>query len=167
VSNRPGWDSYFFGIADAVARRADCTRRRVGAVLVHDNRVVSTGYNGSPAGRPGCLDGACPRGRHYRATHQGGPPADGRIALPGEVCGGCGESWPCPESVPPGSSYDTGKGACSSLHAEENCIIYSSYANCRNSTMYVTDQPCDGCMRMIRGAGISIVLWPGGMEFLG
>lgn len=48
-----------------VSLRADCTRRQAGCVIVRNNRIVSTGYNGSPPGLPGCLsDGACPRGRH-------------------------------------------------------------------------------------------------------
>lgn len=61
---RPGWDSYFNLITIAVASRADCTRRRVGAVIVDaDHRIISTGYNGAPSGLPGCLEGACPRGQ--------------------------------------------------------------------------------------------------------
>lgn len=61
-TERPGWNDYFLDIAQAVAMRADCRRRRIGAVLVKGNRIRSTGYNGAPAGRPGCLDGNCPRG---------------------------------------------------------------------------------------------------------
>jgi dCMP deaminase len=47
---RPDWDDYFLGIARAVAARGECVRSRVGAVLVRDNRIVATGYNGVPAG---------------------------------------------------------------------------------------------------------------------
>lgn len=61
---RIGWDEYFLEIAKAVSLRADCTRRRVGAVLVSRNhRIVGTGYNGAPSGVVGCLKGGCPRGR--------------------------------------------------------------------------------------------------------
>lgn len=60
---RPDWNSYFLGIADAVAQRSDCRRSKVGAVIVDTRRrIISTGYVGAPAGQPGCLDGACPRG---------------------------------------------------------------------------------------------------------
>ncbi|ASR77141.1 dCMP deaminase [Mycobacterium phage MyraDee] len=56
---RPDWDEYFLGIAKAVAERSDCERSKVGAVVVKGRRIRATGYNGAPAGRPGC--GTCPR----------------------------------------------------------------------------------------------------------
>lgn len=56
---RPDWDQYFLDIARAVSKRSDCERDQVGAVVVKDRRIRSTGYNGSPAGTPGCL--SCPR----------------------------------------------------------------------------------------------------------
>jgi dCMP deaminase len=58
---RPDWDEYFLGIAHAVSARGECTRSQVGAVIVRDRRIVSTGYNGVEAGEPSCLDGICPR----------------------------------------------------------------------------------------------------------
>ncbi|WP_395759519.1 deoxycytidylate deaminase [Streptomyces althioticus] len=59
---RPDWATYFLQIADAVAARGDCLRCRVGAVLVGpDNRIRSTGFNGSFPGGPSCLAGECPR----------------------------------------------------------------------------------------------------------
>lgn len=59
---RLSWDQYFLLIADTVAERADCSRAQHGTVIVKDNRIVSTGYNGSPSGGLSCLDGECPRG---------------------------------------------------------------------------------------------------------
>lgn len=58
---RPGWDEYYLGIARAVAARASCLRRQVGAVVVVDNAIIATGYNGTPIGVRNCSDGGCPR----------------------------------------------------------------------------------------------------------
>lgn len=59
---RPDWDTYFLGICTAVSQRADCRRAQHGCVIVKDNRIISTGYNGSYSGGPSCLAGECPRG---------------------------------------------------------------------------------------------------------
>lgn len=56
---RPSKDEYWMQIARDVATRATCKRRKVGAVLVRNSRVASTGYNGSPEGLPHCLDDGC------------------------------------------------------------------------------------------------------------
>jgi dCMP deaminase len=58
---RPNPDNYFMGIALAVRRRANCRGSRVGAIVVVDKRIVSTGYNGTPEGMTNCLDGGCDR----------------------------------------------------------------------------------------------------------
>lgn len=58
---RPGWDDYFLEIVAIVARRATCLRRRVGAALVRDRRILSTGYNGAPSGLSHCLEVGCLR----------------------------------------------------------------------------------------------------------
>jgi dCMP deaminase len=58
---RPSWDEYFMRIAALVSERATCVRRRVGAVLVRDKRLISTGYNGAPSGISHCLDVGCLR----------------------------------------------------------------------------------------------------------
>lgn len=58
---RPAWDSYFMTLADLASQRSNCMKRRVGAVIVQDNKVVSTGYNGTPRNLPNCSEGGCPR----------------------------------------------------------------------------------------------------------
>jgi len=60
-SGRPGWDEYFLTIARTVATRSTCIRRRVGAVLVLDKRILATGYNGAPRGLRHCAETGCLR----------------------------------------------------------------------------------------------------------
>lgn len=58
---RPPIDEYFMEIALQVATRSTCIRRKVGAVLVQDRHIISTGYNDTPRGAPNCGDGGCRR----------------------------------------------------------------------------------------------------------
>lgn len=58
---RPTLDYYFMEIAGVVATRSTCLRRQVGAVIVKGKQIVSTGYNGAPAGHAHCLDVGCAR----------------------------------------------------------------------------------------------------------
>jgi deoxycytidylate deaminase len=122
---RPNWDEYFLGIAEAVSKRADCTRRQVGAVVVKNRRIVGTGYNGAPAGAPGCA--TCPR-----AT-SGLPPG--------------------------GDNYETGAHACVAIHAEANALLYTDRQDLIGATIYVTTNPCEQCSKLIKGAGITVVMW--------
>lgn len=56
---RADWDQYFMGIAHQAATRSTCPRKHVGAVIVRDRNVLSTGYNGSVRGLPHCEDVGC------------------------------------------------------------------------------------------------------------
>ncbi len=58
---RPSWDDYFIEIASLVATRSTCRRRQVGAVIVKNKRILSTGYNGAPQSLPHCLEIGCLR----------------------------------------------------------------------------------------------------------
>ncbi len=58
---RPSWENYFMDIATLVAKRSTCLRRSVGAVIVKDKRILSTGYNGAPSGLKHCIDIGCLR----------------------------------------------------------------------------------------------------------
>lgn len=130
---RLGWHDYYLGIARAVAARADCSRAQHGAVIVQGRKVVSTGYNGAPSGKPGCLTaGACPR------------------AL---------LSY---DQLASGSSYDTGPGACIAIHAEANAMLRCAWEDMQGATMYVTGACCQGCSKLVMGSGICAVIWPGG-----
>lgn len=72
---RASWDEYFMNIARAVATRSTCSRKHVGAVVVRDKVILSTGYNGSLRGMPHCdevghmmEDGHCVRTIHAEAN---------------------------------------------------------------------------------------------------
>jgi dCMP deaminase len=61
-NKRPSWEEYFMEITELVATRATCLRRKVGAILVKDRRILATGYNGPPQGVPHCDElGGCLR----------------------------------------------------------------------------------------------------------
>ncbi len=57
--SRPNWKDYFLNIAKEVASRSTCPRASVGAVIVKDNRILSTGYNGALSGEPHCTEVGC------------------------------------------------------------------------------------------------------------
>ena len=59
--DRPSWETYFMDIAQLVAKRSTCLRRSVGAVVVKDKRILSTGYNGAPMNVAHCRVTGCMR----------------------------------------------------------------------------------------------------------
>lgn len=61
MTQRPSLDEYFLEIAFVVGKRATCLRKNVGAVIVRDKRILSTGYNGAPSGMEHCLEIGCIR----------------------------------------------------------------------------------------------------------
>ena len=86
--NRISKENYYLNIAQTVLERATCLRRVYGAIIVKNDEIISTGYNGSPRGRKNCVDmGFCtreamqvPRGERYelcRSVHAEAPPAAG------------------------------------------------------------------------------------------
>ena len=80
MDQRMSKDKYYLNIADAVLDRSTCLRRKYGAIIVKNDEILSTGYNGAPRGRKNCVDlGYCtreqlkvPRGERYelcRSVH--------------------------------------------------------------------------------------------------
>jgi dCMP deaminase len=123
---RPGWDEYFIGIAQLVAQRSTCLRRKVGALVVKDRRILATGYNGTPSGIRHCGQVGCLREKL---------------------------------KVPSGQRHEL----CRGLHAEQNVLLQASLhgVSLRESVMYVTNQPCIICAKMIINAGIREVVVAG------
>ena len=122
---RPGWDHYFMVMADLAARRSNCMKRRVGAVLVRNCRVIATGYNGTARcgaqarqqhaqcePRERRADLTCARAGRHR-------PTGGRTTCRGTRncnAGGCPR---CNSNAPRGHALDL----CLCLHAEENALL--------------------------------------------
>ncbi|MFH0876649.1 MAG: cytidine/deoxycytidylate deaminase family protein [Candidatus Omnitrophota bacterium] len=120
---RPDWDQYFLGIARLVAERSTCLRRKVGALVVKDRRILATGYNGTPSGIRHCSDVGCLREKL---------------------------------KVPSGQRHEL----CRGLHAEQNVLLQASLhgVSLKGSALYVTNQPCIICAKMIINAGIKEVV---------
>ena len=100
--HRPPWDNYFMGITFQVAKRGTCDRARVGAIIVKDRRILTTGYNGSPAGLPHCdeighlmVSGHCVRTLHaeqnaiLQAALHGVSVADSTLYVTHQPCLNC------------------------------------------------------------------------------
>lgn len=122
--HRPPWDVTWMNVAIEMANRAECTRSRVGACVVVENRGVWVGYNGAPAGETHCTDGGCPRGRSTLSATELGP----------------------------------GYSNCIALHSEMNAVVRAG-ERARGGTCYVTQEPCDWCVKILRTAGVVRVVW--------
>jgi dCMP deaminase len=71
---------------------------------------------------------------------------------------GCLTAGACPRGssgVAPGSSYDTGAGTCIAIHAEQNALLRATWADMVAATLYITDEPCQGCQRTIMATPIA------------
>ncbi len=60
-TKHPSWDDYFLKVAELISARSTCLRRKVGVVIVKDKRIISSGYNGAPAGLVHCEETGCLR----------------------------------------------------------------------------------------------------------
>lgn len=140
--DRPNWDNYFIEIAKAVSLRGDCTRSKVGAVLVEDrtHRILSTGYNGTDPGSKGCLSGGCERGRNTYEDLPAGEDYGNCIAKHAERnCLEYAERY-----------YPQREGAAFGWQP----ILF------RRCSMYITRKPCADCRQLLGRAGVRRVVWP-------
>lgn len=69
-------------------------------------------------------------------------------------------SSPCPRATAP--SKCPGYSDCRSTHAEANALLYADYAKCVKATLYISDKPCEACLKLIKAARIKRVVWPNG-----
>lgn len=125
-------DEYGLKLAEVVSLRAACTRRQVGAVIIGpDKRILSTGYNGMPAGEVHCSDGGCPRGASD-------------LPLLKRSAGNSGMSIPC-----------------RALHAERNAVDWcvEHEISLEGATIYCTHEPCPDCAELCAAYNLRVV-WP-------
>lgn len=127
------------GLARAVRDGANCLGSQVGAVLVRDNRVVSTGFNGTPSGFPNCTDGGCVRCRDSDRHTRG----HGDLAADPEHTAG------------------RGLDRCICVHAEQNAFLTAARFGTRTegTTLYTTLSPCFGCLKEAVQAGVVRVVF--------
>lgn len=130
---RPSWDEYFIEIAKVVSSRSTCLRRRYGAVIVKDNVIISTGYNGAPRGSVNCVDRGICRRRELNV------PAGERY----ELC----EAVHAEQNAVINGSPERMKGA----------TIY--IAGFEEDNSFADGKPCLLCSRMIKNAMIREVIY--------
>ena len=103
---RASWDQYFMNIAKVVASRATCDRKHVGAVIVRDKTILSTGYNGSVRGLSHCdddghmmEDGHCVRTLHAEANAIIQAAKHGSCIDNSDIYVTASPCWPCFKSI--------------------------------------------------------------------
>jgi len=131
VEKKKKWDNTFMQIAYQFAEHSSCVKRKVGAVLVKDLRVLSTGYNGTPIGFCNCnevfkninlKEGELPNG--LKITH-----------------------------------HDFAERF--EIHAEQNCLSFAAKngVSTKDCDLYVTTAPCVNCAKIIIASGIKNVIY--------
>lgn len=127
-------DLYYMSIAEGIRAGANCFGSEVGAVLVRGDRIISTGFNGTPAGFQNCRDGGCIRCQE-RAKRDADPDYES----------------PHPE-VMEGKALDI----CFCVHAEQNTLLNAARHGIavEDATLYVTHQPCFSCLKESVQAGV-------------
>jgi len=141
------WDRYFWETAKVVALNSRCLSRRMGCLLVKDNRILCTGYNGPPAGVPHCGTARLEKDAWLREM--------GEDVLTGDKV-----DRVCPRAL---LGYKLGErlDICIGAHAERNALITAARygISTDGASLYVTGEvPCKDCLIEIINAGIKEVV---------
>lgn len=137
------WDEYYYNVAKQSARNSKCFSRRIGAILVKDKCIISTGYNGPPRGIPTC-DKRWKIDDDFISKY--GDKIDGNTEIVGK----------CPRYVLGAKSGEM-MHLCVAGHAEENTILNCARLgiSTKGTTMYMTcGIPCSKCLIKIIGGGV-------------
>lgn len=143
MSNNIRWDGYFLNVAKAVGSNSKCHSRKIGAIIVKDKAIISTGYNGPPAGVPICYE------RQWKDTMV----IDKMLEMDLKVT----KDHICPRHM---FGFKSGEGLqyCIAGHAERNAIIQAAKngISTLSTTMYMDCPiPCKDCLIEIINAGIA------------
>jgi dCMP deaminase len=126
---RPSWDEYFMEIAKLTEMRSNCIKRKVGCIIVKNNRILSLGYNGTPINTENCFSGGCKRCMDQHVKRE--------------------------IEVSSGKNLDL----CLCLHAEENALLFVDKNDLLDSTMYVSLIPCISCVKKIIQCKIKNIIY--------
>lgn len=150
------WDLYFLRLAREVSKNSKCSSRKVGAVLVRDNLVLSTGYNGSPRNIEHCCDRKLgyfvELDKEYNKVAK--KPTAYIDANYNNPVGGC------PRKA---LGYASGHGLhlCNAVHGEINALLTAAYSgvSTKGATLYCyCSIPCFNCLKEIINSGISKII---------
>jgi len=144
--NRDRWDKYFFNVCKVVASNSKCFSRQIGAILVKDKSIISTGYNGPPRGIPTC-------DKRWEID----PNFKKQFSTKDTVV------EKCPRHV---LGFKSGEGLelCVAGHAERNALINAARQGIStiDTKMYMTcDIPCSPCLVEIINAGVEEIIVTG------
>jgi len=143
------WDEYFYGICVKVAENSKCLSRKIGAILVKDNIIISTGYSGPPRGVPSCKDRYL---TDMNLNNKLSELYDENTDFDPNVC---------PRRM---LRFPSGEGMewCVSIHAEKNCLLSAARMGIctKGATLYsnMTITPCNQCFGALLNAGIKEVV---------
>lgn len=143
---RPDKDTYYLDIALAVSKRSTCLKRHYGCVIVKDDIIIATGYNGSPRGAVNCCDrGTCKRANAERYSGY-------------ENC----DSVHAEQNALIAASRDRLIGSTVYLACEESSAhqisLYETHAEYIEWIEDDSPVPCHLCERMLRNAGVSKII---------
>ena len=134
MERRTGKENYYLDIADTVSERATCLRRRYGAIIVRNDEIIATGYNGAPRGRRNCTD------VNYCAREEMKIPSGERY----ELCRSVHAEANAIISAPRRDMIDA--------------VLYLSGRAAASGELLGDTTPCSMCRRMIINAGIERVV---------
>jgi dCMP deaminase len=143
------WDSYFHEICISVAKKSPCLSRNIGAILVRDHSIISTGFNGPPRGIPHCGPERLSKDIILQSIFK-----DHAISI----------SYPVPNNCPRHYlAYPSGTHMelCPAQHAEENAVSNAARlgVSVLGSTCYLnTVIPCSKCFGTLINAGIAEIV---------